>query len=157
MHGQTCAIVQGAMLTEAYRWGLGRHFYYLNDNERIQSVKFLYYCQGWGVASVMFGRLSFCCFLLKFVSTYRLRRLLLWFFIWSQVIVGPLTIILIYVQCGTHLHSLWDHSDDEKCWSPDVQRDFGFFQSGRVSPMAEEETLDSTVLQLDLLLMRSQP
>jgi hypothetical protein len=154
MHSQACAIVQCAVFTEAHHWGMGRHFYYLNDNERIQSVKFLYYGQGWGVASTMFGRISFCYFLLKFVSTHHLRRLLLWFFVWSQAIIGPLTIILIYVQCGTHLHSLWDHSDDEKCWSPNVQRDFGFFQSGKVSPIAEEETLHGTVLQLDLLLTR---
>lgn len=151
-----CAIVQGVIFTEAYHWGMGRHFYYLNDNERIQSVKFLFYLQGWGIASTMFGRISFCCFLLKFVSTCHLRRLLLWFFIWSQAVIGPLTIILIYVQCGTHLNSLWDHSNDEKCWSPNVQRDFGFFQSGMNSLTDLYLTVLPAMILWDLSLQRAR-
>ncbi|OCL04685.1 hypothetical protein AOQ84DRAFT_112580 [Glonium stellatum] len=126
-----CGVVQAAIFTDAYYWGMGRHFYYLSDQERVESVKLMYYGMGWGVACTMFGRLSFCCFLVRFVSVYQLRRFLLWAFVYGQMIIGSLTIILIYVQCGSHLSALWTGDEKgEHCWVPAVQRDFGYFQSG---------------------------
>jgi hypothetical protein len=101
----------------------------------VQAVKFFVLCEGWGVASTAFGRISFSVYLLQFVMFKPKRKFLLWFFMVGQAVVNALTIILIYVQCGTQAAALWDPSIKANCWSPVVQRDFGFFQCG-MSPRA---------------------
>jgi len=97
-------------------------------------MKFVTLCQGWGVASAMFGRIAFCLYLLQFAGTSRIHKMVLYVLIGSQAFVNMLTIILIYVQCGAQVEALWDHSIAATCWSPLVQRDFGFFQSGESLP-----------------------
>ncbi|KAF2246309.1 hypothetical protein BU26DRAFT_461975 [Trematosphaeria pertusa] len=123
-----CAIIQNALLTEACRWGLGRHSRYLDRAEKYQTMKFIFLCQGWGVASPMFGRISICLLLLNFVVSNLRLKWFLWFLVITQAVVNILTIVLIYVQCGSHVSALWDPEVDAKCWSPLVQRNFGFFQ-----------------------------
>jgi hypothetical protein len=110
-------------------------------------MKFVVLCQGWGITSAAVGRVSFSVYLLQFVFLWRIRRILLHFFIWSQVLLNALTIVLIYAQCGPHPEALWDPSIDATCWSPLVQRDFGFFQcSGHSAP-----TLPTVYLVLTIL------
>lgn len=95
-------------------------------------MKFIFLCQGWGVASPMFGRISICLLLLNFVVSNLRLKWFLWFLVITQAVVNILTIVLIYVQCGSHVSALWDPEVDAKCWSPLVQRNFGFFQCGNV-------------------------
>ncbi|KAF8854037.1 hypothetical protein BDZ45DRAFT_628217 [Acephala macrosclerotiorum] len=124
-----CAIIQTSFLTASVHWGLGRHTSFLSDDELLNSMKFVILCQGWGIASVSFGRISFCLYLLQFIGSSRTRKWLLYFFVGTQVLFNALTIILLYAQCGNHAEALWNPNLGVKCWSPLVQRDFGFFQS----------------------------
>jgi hypothetical protein len=132
---QICVLVQAVLITISTYWGLGRHIHTLTEEQAAQAVKFFFLYEGWGIASTAFGRISFSVFLLQFVIFNRKRKFLLYSFIVGQAIVNALTIILIYVQCGTQLAALWDKSIKANCWSPLVQRDFGFFQCG-MSPRA---------------------
>lgn len=92
-------------------------------------MKFIFLCQGWGVASTMFGRISVCLLLLSFVISNRTQKWFLWFLVVTQAVFNVSTIILIYVQCGSQVSALWDPDMDAQCWSPLVQRNIGFFQS----------------------------
>lgn len=93
-------------------------------------MKFVFLCQGWGVASPLFGRVSICLLLLNFAVS-RTQRWFLWFLVVTQIIFNSVTIILIYVQCGSRVSALWDPGIDAQCWNPIVQRNVGFFQSSK--------------------------
>ncbi|KAK4031322.1 hypothetical protein C8A01DRAFT_21439 [Parachaetomium inaequale] len=123
-----CALVQTCLLTVSVRWGLGRHIGTLSEEQVMHAAKFFILFEGWSVASTAFGRISFSVYLLQIVVINRMRKFLLYSFIAGQAIVNGLTIILIYVQCGTQPAAMWDPSIEADCWSPRVQRDFGFFQ-----------------------------
>jgi hypothetical protein len=124
-------MAQSSLITVSVYWGLGRHMSYLNNKKIVNARKFLILCQAWGIAAPTLGRMSFCFYLLQFVYTYSIARNLLYFFIGSQSIINLLTIVLIYVQCGARVEALWDNSVDATCWNIFVQRDMGFFQSGK--------------------------
>lgn len=141
--------MQGALLTASYKWGLGRHFYYLTDVQRFHAMRLLFLLQGWGIASPMFGRISFCFFMLHIFGNRKYEKASgqwpFWFTIISQAVVNVATIILIYSQCGAHPQALWDSTVQAKCLNPQVQTNFSYFQCGRsvlqfISPL--------TILQL---------
>jgi len=127
-----CAVVQGALLTESYKWGLGRHFYYLTDVQRFHAMRLLFLLQGWGIASPMFGRISFSFFMLHIFGERKHNKFSaqwpFWFTIISQAIVNIATIILIYTQCGAHPQALWDPTVHAQCLSPQAQTNFSYFQ-----------------------------
>ncbi|KAK4033409.1 hypothetical protein C8A01DRAFT_19637 [Parachaetomium inaequale] len=123
-----CGVIHTSLLTAAAYSGLGRHTSSLSPEQVVNAMKFVVICQVFGIASPTFGRISFSIYLLRFVMFERKRRMLLHFCIWSQVVVNVLTAVIIYVQCGRYPSALWDRSIKATCWSPVVQRDFGFFQ-----------------------------
>lgn len=126
---QVCAVVQGALLSVAYRWGLGRHLYYLTEEERVQSLRYIFLLEGWGIASPMFGRISFCFFMLGLVP-YRSLRVILWSSIVFQVLVNGATIVVVYSQCGSHPAAFYDPSVHGDCLNPSIQTNVSYFQSG---------------------------
>jgi hypothetical protein len=102
-------------------------------------MRFAFLLQGWGIASPMFGRISFCLFLLRIFSSNDREKHLgytLWFAIVSQAAVNVATIFIIYTQCGRHPEALWDASVHATCLAPEVQTNFSYFQSGKVYPVA---------------------
>jgi hypothetical protein len=125
--------MQAVTLTCSYEWGMGRHFYYLNPMQRIHAMKWNFMSQPMGILSSMFGRVSFCLFLLNFVGTNKARKHILYFLVITQLLVNCVTILLIFTQCGTHVEALWDQRVKVVCWSPLVQRNTGFGQSGALS------------------------
>ncbi|KAI9757586.1 MAG: hypothetical protein M4579_003398 [Chaenotheca gracillima] len=119
-----------SFLTVSCHYGLGRHFYTLSEDRQINAMHWDFVGQAWGVFTPMFARISFSFTLLNLVgSTSKLKRQLIWFFIIAQLAAGVSTVILIYVQCGSHVEALWDHRVKASCWSPNVQTYYGFFQS----------------------------
>ena len=123
--------MQTSFITASVHWGLGRHTTFLNGDQMLNSMKFITLCQGWGIASASFGRISFCLYLLQFVGSSQTRKWLIYFFVGTQAFINAFTIIQIYVQCGSHIEALWNPNLGVKCWNPLIQRDIGFFQSGK--------------------------
>ncbi|TVY56509.1 hypothetical protein LSUE1_G008985, partial [Lachnellula suecica] len=112
----------------AVRYGLGRHFFYLTPFERVNSMKWEFVGEPVGILSPMFGRLSFMAYLLPFTGTSKPRKHFLYFLAAQHAVVNLLTIVLILVQCK-HLATLWDPMGvPGKCWNPQVQADYGYFQ-----------------------------
>ena len=81
-------------------------------------MKFVVISQARGIASPAFGRMPFSIHLLQFVLFKRRRRFLLHFCISSQALANALTIVLVYVQCGSHPVAMCDPSINANCRSP---------------------------------------
>ncbi|KAI9709579.1 MAG: hypothetical protein M1820_003339 [Bogoriella megaspora] len=80
----------------------------------------------------MFGRISFCVFLLYLLGpTKKIQRTVLWTNIIQQVAINVVMLIQIYAQCGSKIAALWDQevAAHAKCQSPNVETDLAFAQS----------------------------
>ncbi|KAL9070777.1 MAG: hypothetical protein Q9157_005702 [Trypethelium eluteriae] len=90
--------------------------------------------QPFGILAGMIGRISFTVSLLRIIGPVdRFKKMVLLFLIIFQILVNISTIILIFVQCGKDINAIWDpaliKTAGAKCWSPDIQTYYGFFQS----------------------------
>lgn len=124
-------VIFASLLTISCSYGLGRHMESLDPYDRVQAMKWDFTAQAWGVLTPMFGRISFALSLMTLIGTSRLIRAILHSVIWMQVAAGISTVILIYVQCGSHIAGLWNPAVRAiaHCWSPNVQTYYGYFQS----------------------------
>ena len=98
--------------------------------------------QPFGIIAGTIGRISFSVSLLRITGPAdKPKKSILYFVIIFQILVNASTIILIYVQCGKNIDAIWDPSliktAGAKCWSPDVQTFYGFFQSCEIFIDAE--------------------
>jgi hypothetical protein len=88
--------------------------------------------QGWCIGSLMLARISICFFMLAILGQYEAVKHVLGFLIVTQILVNGSTIIMIYAQCGAQVQALWDPSVHATCLNPHIQRDYSFFQSGKL-------------------------
>ncbi|KAL9065089.1 MAG: hypothetical protein Q9157_007600 [Trypethelium eluteriae] len=80
----------------------------------------------------MFGRISFCVFLLYLLGpAKKTLKIVLWINIVQQLAINIVMLIQIYAQCGTQIAALWDQevAAHAKCQSPNVETDLAFAQS----------------------------
>jgi hypothetical protein len=142
------------MQTVAFSKGWGRHFFYLDDTQRINAMEAVFVSEPLGkwnlrllkphhwrsftdvTVAIMcstLGRVSFMFLMLRLFGNTKARRWLLYFLMAEQLIVNLFTCITIFTQCGNVL-SLWDPvGHPSKCWSPNVQTDTGYVQGGKNS------------------------
>ena len=125
-------IVYAATTTVAIHYGLGRHYLYLGQRDRKQSLKWGVLTIAWGILSPMAGRISFCVTLLFLVGTdSRVKKWPIWVFIVLQVLVNVSSVIAFYAQCDSNLDLYWTPSKasmmPEYCWDPTVQTKLGYF------------------------------
>ncbi|KAJ5260781.1 hypothetical protein N7505_009131 [Penicillium chrysogenum] len=127
-------------------WGLGRHFFYLTAEERLNSMKWDFLSQPLAVASAMVSRAGMMWFLLTcFAASDKKIRLSIIICAVVQVVVNMVTIVQIIVQCGPNPYQTvgillcntsticGHHSPEDgsvKCQSPTVQTTVGFVQGG---------------------------
>lgn len=83
----------------------------------------------------MFGRLSFCAFLLCVANTDpRTKKWPIWAFIVLQIIVNVLASVLLLSTCGNHLEDMFRlHLGDyfTYCLAVDVQTNYAYFAGGQ--------------------------
>ena len=123
-------------MTIAYRWGLGRHLTSLAPADATEGLKFILVLESFSIMTSMFGRISFCVFLLYLVGpTKRMQRAILWANIIQQLAINTVMLIQIYAQCGSQIAALWDQevAAHAKCQDPSVETDLAFAQSGMSS------------------------
>ena len=86
----------------------------------------------------MFGRLGFLWGLL-FISGIdpTVKKWTIYSFMALQVSINMGALLVLYAQCGNHLHIIWSETiwtDYPKyCWKPSVQSDYGYFYGCRSS------------------------
>ncbi|KAJ5359840.1 hypothetical protein N7517_009031 [Penicillium concentricum] len=125
-------------------WGLGRHFFYLTGEERLNAMKWDFLSQPLAVTSAMISRAGMMWFLLTCfaASDKNIRKSIIICAI-VQVVVNMVTIVQIIVQCGPnpyqttdrvqYFHYMWTPLPEDgsvKCQSPAVQTTIGFVQGG---------------------------
>ncbi|KAL2013973.1 hypothetical protein VTN00DRAFT_1498 [Thermoascus crustaceus] len=129
-------VVNNVLITRAVSWGLGRHAFYLSQEQRMHAVRYEYLAASWAVVAPAFGRISFAVFLLVFLGLLTtVRRIVLWSLIVLQVVANVLAIIVMYAQCSP-VSRIWDPTKPGSCWSPKIQSDIGFLQ-GTVNSLTD--------------------
>jgi hypothetical protein len=83
--------------------------------------------------SIVFGRASFCLFLLSTIGAKKYIRTLLWVTLILQALVNGAIVILQYSACGTNITSIWDHSVQAKCIGFHTIVNYMYFVSGLYS------------------------
>ena len=130
---QILGLLFNAFITLSCHWGLGRHFWTLDPVQKVNAMHWNFLSQPFGILAGTVGRLSFSVSLLRIIGPVDVaKKWTLYFLITFQLMVNISTIILIFVQCGKTVDAIWDPSlikPGVKCWSPDVQTYYGFFQS----------------------------
>ncbi|PLB53916.1 hypothetical protein P170DRAFT_442127 [Aspergillus steynii IBT 23096] len=137
-------IAHMAFIQKSLNWGLGRHMWFLADDERAKALRNEFISQPLAVLASMFSRSGMMCFLYTcFGSADKHIRLSIVVCIIIQVIANSVTAIQIIVQCGptsfiapnrvAYFHYMWDPLPSDgsvACQSPEVQTTIGFVQGG---------------------------
>lgn len=119
------------MITLAIQLGFGQKVSALSDAAIPKVIMHDYLTQTFGLAGGAIGRISFIVFIIGLLVQRSSQRIALWTLVGAQVVVNTLFIIIIFVQCPGHASAIWSHSGKAKCWSLDVQADYGYFQGGK--------------------------
>ena len=111
-------------LAELGQVGLGQHLGVIKLDGAKLSLRYGFFAFLGGFLSPMFGRISFSLFLLSLVWRSKIPRWPLWVNIGVQVAFNVPSVILMYIQCGSHLSSLYDLdliTTQKYCWNIKVQ------------------------------------
>ncbi len=91
-----------------HRYGLGRHFFYLDQHQKIYAFKYNFAGQPIGIMAAAFGRNASCIMTLQLFGTNSMRRMVLCSMYWQSLVVNFLTFYLflftvrISGPCGIH-------------------------------------------------------
>ncbi|KAJ5909200.1 hypothetical protein N7495_001882 [Penicillium taxi] len=126
------------------QWGLGRHFFYLTAEEKMNALKWDFISQPFAVTAAMVSRTGMMWFLLTcFATSDRKIRLSIIVCAVVQIVANMITTVQIILQCGPnpyrsvdrtqYFHYMWTALPEDgsvKCQSPNVQTTIGFVQGG---------------------------
>ena len=96
-----------------------RHVYYLSSRSLESALKFYWISQCFCVLALVFGKLSVGFLILRIGVPNKRIRLLLYFLMGSQFILGSIAIILVWAQC-IPIIKLWKALTPGKCWNPQI-------------------------------------
>jgi len=116
-------------------YGVGRHAMYLDPDNIIEAVKMIWLTTPFSTMSACFGKISIALLLKRIINRNRIQVAFLWSLIISLLLVNLLLTIITFAQCRP-AKFLWEQFNPQvpykgKCWSPKVQRNYGYFQGGR--------------------------
>ncbi|EEP78265.1 predicted protein [Uncinocarpus reesii 1704] len=121
------AASHSVLLSISVRHGTGRHEVYLTDNDRIQANRFNWISQGFGIMAANWGKVSVVLFLLRVVDRAKEQKKAFYGGAILLTIVNILCVYSYYHQCKPTA-ALWDNRIKGKCWPPEIQRDYAYFQ-----------------------------
>ena len=113
---------------------------YLTAKEQEDTLRVGFYSLAWGWLSPLAGRLGFMVFLLFVSGTDPLiKKWWLYIFMFLQVTVNLVAIIVAYAWCGTEVDILWTPTKqadfNSKCFNPKIQSDYGYFQGCKLEAL----------------------
>lgn len=123
-------------LTQATKFGLGRHEYYLTEDNFLLSSKWDSIAQPFGIIGVAVPKLAVVIFLARIVGptkNYGVRAL--YISVVSLVVFSGVLAILLFVQCSPPA-AAWQPSIPHTCWNPAIVEKLSFFFGGVCSPHA---------------------
>ncbi|CAD6592398.1 MAG: hypothetical protein ASARMPREDX12_006066 [Alectoria sarmentosa] len=116
-----------AVVSEAVRWGYGRHQASLPLENVVQAVKYAWIAQMPIVLALTIARVSIAAFLLRLFAANKWLKWFLLVMTLVNTIFAILPLIMIFAQC-TPVTALWDPPTGH-CWNPKIQRDFAVVSS----------------------------
>ncbi|OJI98587.1 hypothetical protein ASPVEDRAFT_80228 [Aspergillus versicolor CBS 583.65] len=137
-------IAHMTLIQISLNYGLGRHIWFLTDEQRIGAMKYDFLSQPLAVTASMFSRCGMTWFLYTcFSSLDRQIRIAIIVGMAIQVVANSVTVLQIVLQCGpnpyyvtnrgAYFHYMWDGVPTDGsvvCQSPNVQTTVGFVQGG---------------------------
>lgn len=120
-------------ISRAVHYGMGRHIIFIPAQQREHTLRDGVISLAWGFLSPMAGRVSFLITMLFLAKTdAKVKRWPIYIFIFLQLAVNIVVLIIFYTQCGREIDILWLASKQNlwatKCWDPRIQTDLGYFQ-----------------------------
>jgi hypothetical protein len=126
---QVFSVVSAGLITEAVRWGFGRHVYYLTPHQIMESVRYSYYVQPFAFLALVFGRVSFAISLIILIGIKPWRRWLLFFIIAGQFVINWIFIGILLGACSPAA-KYWNRRLPGKCLDHRVIEYTGYVQGG---------------------------
>ncbi|KAI4853824.1 hypothetical protein E4T44_00602 [Aureobasidium sp. EXF-8845] len=106
---QALALMYGIFTSLVYGLDLGRHSQELAAFDSPEFAKHLYISHAIGFMAPLFGRTSFCLYMLRVLSAASVsRKFVVRLFVALQISVNATITILVFTQCGS-FHTLWEH------------------------------------------------
>jgi hypothetical protein len=131
---EVSALVASAINIPEVLLGTGRHEFYLNLHQIIESGKLNTLAQPWSIMSTCLSKVSVCLFLLRIIEHQnRNWDFFLCCLISLVVAVDCACSISILVQCQP-LEKLWNPTVSGTCWPHHARNAMGYFQ-GSESPI----------------------
>ncbi|KAL8673341.1 MAG: hypothetical protein Q9168_002220 [Polycauliona sp. 1 TL-2023] len=121
-----CAAIGTTMDLVGMTYGIGRHVYYLKQDDAVLATKLDWLCQAFVITAVTIGKVSVAFFILRLSNTK-------WHFYFLHTINATLALINIpliiwtYAQCRPSA-LLWDPNSPGTCQDPKKQGSFAIFQ-----------------------------
>lgn len=120
-------IITNGLVTEAVRWGFGRHIYYLTEEEATQSIRWSFIVAPFAYFFLVFGRVSFAVSLIILIGTNKWRRWFLYLLILGQFVVNLVMAGVGIGNCNP-VHKAWDRDTPGTCLDPRIRRYTGYTQ-----------------------------
>lgn len=125
--------MSSSLLTESSVHGLGRHLFYLSEENQILAMKYHWLSQAFHIMSTNFGKVSISVFLVRIIGgKKKAQKWTVYGFMILLTIVNIVSIPVIYAQCSPS-YGLWDFRVKATCWPPSLHRNFAFFQGCKFS------------------------
>ncbi|KAL4866612.1 hypothetical protein BDV12DRAFT_210347 [Aspergillus spectabilis] len=142
--GYAFDIAHIVLIQKSVEHGLGRHIWFLTDEQRITAMRYDFISQPLAVTASMFSRCGMTWFLyMCFCSTDKHIRISIIVGMVIQIVANSVTVLQIVLQCGpnpyrltdrtAYFHHMWDGIPTDGsvvCQSPNVQTTVGFVQGG---------------------------
>lgn len=116
-------------------YGLGRPPDSVSHHNGFQALMYVCIAFAFGVISSAMVRISFMLCLIRIFTAPKSNGIILWALIALQAATNPITIFLMFLQCGSDVAPVFDNSSPEdRCMSLSIQTDYGFFLGGSSFP-----------------------
>lgn len=119
-------------------YGVGRHAAYIPPSELVKAVQWIWLSVPFSTMSACWAKISISLLILRMINRNRAYAILLWTLIFLLFTINLLLTLITFAQC-TPVSWLWGQLDpilaghSGSCWTPDVQKNYGYFQGGMVS------------------------
>lgn len=121
------AICNSCFCTISVHYGLGRHVQFLEPQQVLFAIKYVYLCEFFSIMSPGIGRISYAFLLLEIIPPTLWRKRFLWSIISAQFVVDVGCIIVSFSQCQP-IEGFWEGGPNAHCWPAIIQEYAGFFQ-----------------------------
>ena len=112
---QIVTIITDAFLMNSYRYGLGRHMYYLQPDQITQTFMWLWAAEPTNLFAVFLVRLSICLFFLRLIPP---KKIYLWIIrgTITGLILSDIFVSIIYFFECRPVRKVWEPATPGKCF-----------------------------------------